>query len=108
MGGVGHEHYLADAESGSASLLQLVRAHAHELIVAWFRVSGENFLIAHRLPPYQLVAVKASVITIRQAPKTVGRDLGSHVPIGRVDNEVGIPITVAFVKRKIDLLGFRR
>ena len=103
MCGVRYEQDLADSKRLRAPLLQLVRAHADELVITWLGIPGENLLVTHGLPFYKFVTVQTSIVAVGYAPETIVCDLGSHVPVGWMTDEVGVPVTEALVEREVDL-----
>jgi hypothetical protein len=69
----------------------------------WFRVAWQYLLVPQWLTFYQLFAREAGVVAVRNSPYAVVSDFGSHVPVGRVHDEIRIPVTESFVERQVDL-----
>ena len=108
VGCVGDEEDLAHTEALCAALLELVGAHADELVFVGFGVAGEDLFVAHGLALYELLAGEAGVVAVGYAPDAVVCDLRGHVPVCGVDDEVGVPVVEALVEGKVDLACQRR
>lgn len=103
MCGICYQQYLAYAEAGRTSLLQFVRAHTDELVIARLGIAGKNLLIAHGLALHDFLSPQLRIVAICDPPQAIGGNFSGHVPVGGVADEVGVPVAEALVEGKVDL-----
>lgn len=79
-----HSHLLG------APLVDLVRADVGNLVLVWFRMSGEHGFILPRLTLEIFFSSEPGYFSVRDPPESVCADPGSHEPVFRMDDEVCI------------------
>lgn len=83
-------------------LLHTVRADIRDPVIAWFRVSGEDFLITHWLAGDVFFASESRSVAVGYAVEAVCSDARSHVEVLGVNDEVCVGVVVA-VEVVVDL-----
>lgn len=92
---IGNENEPALSESRRAALLQPVGIDIGKFIIGWLKISWQEFFESSRLPLYIFFLGQSGNFTVRHAVKVVvATDTGYHVPIGRVDDVIGIPVPI--------------
>ena len=94
MRGICCENHPSHAEARRTPLLQFIRADVGDAILARLGVAGEDLFILHRLSSDVLLAAQTRRVNVGHPVKAVVRNAGRHVQVGRVHDEVAVPVAV--------------
>ena len=90
MGGVCSKKEATDAHLLGEALVNLVRADLGQLVLIRLRVTRKHLLKLLRLSFKHFIAGEARDFSVRDTPKSIFTNACSHVPVLRMNDEVGV------------------